>query len=432
MQIETREELVSLLNQAAELEHGLCCSYLFASFSCKQRDDEGLSEEQLEAVTRWATAVKEVAEQEMLHLALVSNLLTALGAAPLLRRPDFPQVSPYYPAGITISLRRLDDVSLTRFIYLERPEGMEVEDAVASDPAIELEAETPDAAPGVLQTPQEEAAAPTADAVSYTTVGHLYQAIEDGFERLVDQRGEGDVFIGAPGSQATERYFRFPDLVAVTDLASARQALGVLVEQGEGVRGDWTEAHYGTFLDIREELRAHAERDPNFEPARPVLTDPRAGQFEDDGDRVVDDPMSTSVMELFDNAYELMTGMLLRFFAQTDESNEQLEVLVQTAILLMAEVIDPLGKVLTGMPAGSSHPDSTAGPSFAFHGSVTLLPHRRAAWLIFHERIVELGDYAKRLAEQYAPDAVGQVGDALVDAAAALEPHLDRSPLLPS
>src|SRR5437899_12945909 len=50
--IEHREALIDMLRQAAELEHGIMCQYLFAAFSLKQRADEGLTPEELEAVTR--------------------------------------------------------------------------------------------------------------------------------------------------------------------------------------------------------------------------------------------------------------------------------------------------------------------------------------------------------------------------------------------
>src|SRR5207344_2866907 len=66
--IEHREALIYMLCQAAELEHGIMCQYLFAAFSLKQREDEGLTAEELEAVTRWRKQVSHVAAQEMLHL----------------------------------------------------------------------------------------------------------------------------------------------------------------------------------------------------------------------------------------------------------------------------------------------------------------------------------------------------------------------------
>ena len=40
--IEHREALIYMLCEAAELEHGLMCQYLFAAFSLKEsRDEEG-------------------------------------------------------------------------------------------------------------------------------------------------------------------------------------------------------------------------------------------------------------------------------------------------------------------------------------------------------------------------------------------------------
>jgi hypothetical protein len=47
------EALIYMLCQAAELEHGLMCQYLFAAFPLKQRAEEGLTSEELDAVTRW-------------------------------------------------------------------------------------------------------------------------------------------------------------------------------------------------------------------------------------------------------------------------------------------------------------------------------------------------------------------------------------------
>ena len=88
--IEHREALIYMLCQAAEVEHGIMCQYLFAAFSLKQGADEGLTAGQLETVTRWRRTVAHVATEEMLHLALVQNVLSAIGAAPHLTRPNLP------------------------------------------------------------------------------------------------------------------------------------------------------------------------------------------------------------------------------------------------------------------------------------------------------------------------------------------------------
>ena len=102
--IEHREALIYMLCQAAELEHGIMCQYLFAAFSLKQRADEGLTPEELEAVTRWRRTIAHVATEEMLHLALVQNVLSAIGAAPHLTRPNLPAPAHHYPAGVNLTL----------------------------------------------------------------------------------------------------------------------------------------------------------------------------------------------------------------------------------------------------------------------------------------------------------------------------------------
>ena len=53
VRINSREELIYLLSEAAEVEHGVMCSYLFAAFSMKDGASDGLSDRQLDAVWRW-------------------------------------------------------------------------------------------------------------------------------------------------------------------------------------------------------------------------------------------------------------------------------------------------------------------------------------------------------------------------------------------
>ena len=90
MDIENREELIYTLGKAAELEHLIICQYLYATFSLKRFPSEGLTAESGPIVTKWARQMLGIAIQEMLHLALVQNLLTSIGAGPHLGRPNFP------------------------------------------------------------------------------------------------------------------------------------------------------------------------------------------------------------------------------------------------------------------------------------------------------------------------------------------------------
>src|SRR5438445_5158947 len=131
--IEHREALIYMLCEAAELEHGIMCQYLFAAFSLKQREDEGLTESELAAVNRWRTAISHVATEEMLHLALVHNLLSAVGAAPHFARPNLPAPAHHYPAGVNLMLVPFGEPALQHFMFLERPEGMALKGASGID-----------------------------------------------------------------------------------------------------------------------------------------------------------------------------------------------------------------------------------------------------------------------------------------------------------
>ena len=95
--IEHREALIYMLCEAAELEHGIMCQYLFAASSLKQSEDEGITTDELDTARKWRRVISHVATEEMLHLALVQNLLAAIGAAPHLSRPSLPAPARHFP-----------------------------------------------------------------------------------------------------------------------------------------------------------------------------------------------------------------------------------------------------------------------------------------------------------------------------------------------
>ena len=102
--VEHREQLWSLLVEAAQIEHMIMCQYLYACFSLKTEPDEGLTAQQADAVARWQETLTGIAIEEMLHLALVMNVMTAIGAAPTLSRPNFPRHSVFLPPGVEFAL----------------------------------------------------------------------------------------------------------------------------------------------------------------------------------------------------------------------------------------------------------------------------------------------------------------------------------------
>src|ERR1700737_5411024 len=86
-EIGTREELVYLLGEACELEHGLLCEYLYAQFSLKRSVDEGVTPEQLARIQAWELTVIDVVKQEMPPLGRAPTPPTASDRAPLLGGP---------------------------------------------------------------------------------------------------------------------------------------------------------------------------------------------------------------------------------------------------------------------------------------------------------------------------------------------------------
>jgi len=212
IRIENREDLIFILSEASTLEHMVMCEYLFAAFSLKRGTGEGLTSDQFKAVTKWERVISDVATQEMLHLSLVNNMLTAIGAAPYFGRPNFPHPSNYFPPSIQLVLLPFGEEALRQFLYLERPDGMAIEGV----PGWEAIGALPEKETGTGIVPEQQ---------YFSTIGNLYRGIEQGFSTLVKKYGEKRVFIGGKEAQATSEYFGWPELIPVTDLQSATKAV---------------------------------------------------------------------------------------------------------------------------------------------------------------------------------------------------------------
>jgi hypothetical protein len=380
--IENRKTLSYLLCEAAELEHGLLCEYLYAAFSLKQEPDDGLPQDRMADVERWRSVLLKIAGEEMLHWALVNNLLTAIGSAPFVSRPHMPHQAKGYPPGVQLALLRFGEQALRHIVFLERPEGMKLADAEGFEPA-----------GGSLPPVTERDLVPRGQ--EFATVGHLYRSIEAGLARLADKYGEAQLFIGPPRAQASPASFGWHDLVPIRDLKTAGAVIERIVEQGEGARGDWASAHYGRFVAVLEEYVAAKAADPAFEPAYPVCA---AGVRPVDGVEpavYITDAVTAEVSDLFNIVYDLLLQMIARYFAFGHETDQQLKVLADTSVNLMFGAIKPLGLLLARLPVGPEHPDLTAGANFQLaYRSNFLLPHRRSAWIRFRERLDETADFA--------------------------------------
>jgi hypothetical protein len=408
-----RKELTYLLSLAAELEHGLMCEYLYAAFSLRSTAGPGVRAGQLAAVERWRGMIFGIAGEEMLHWAMVQNLLTAVGSAPYVSRPHMPHQARGYPPGVQVRLLPFGEAALEHFVYLERPEGIEGADAESFQPAgLPL---TPMGTREIIPRGQD-----------FATVGHLYRSIERGLAHLADKMGEDRLFIGPAFQQADETAFGWPDLRPITGLAGAGGAIKRIVEQGEGARGDWADAHYGRFLAVLGDYRAMREEDPAFEPAYPVAAAAVRAVEGIEPDVYISDPATGECSDLFNAVYELLLQMIARYFAFGHEMPGQRQVLAHTAVSLMFQAIKPLGLLLARLPVGADHPGVTAGASFQLpYRASFLLPHRRSAWLRFAERLDELAGFADGLHPPAGTAEVAAVAGALHRAAATMTAHIE-------
>jgi hypothetical protein len=384
--IETRSDLLKLLSEAAELEHGIACSYLYAAFSLKREISEGgMTWDEQQKVRRWAAQLYFIASQEMLHLALVWNMTTAIGGTPYYFRPNFPQGTKYYPLHVRLELEPFGVKSLKRFILYEHPQK--------STPSRDLKA--------LFTRAGEES-----EEIDFGSVGELYALIESGFQNLKRK----NLFIGSPTQQMTQDLVHFPDLIPVVDYDSAVRAIHEITEQGEGTSRDRDDSHFGAFVAILKDLLDLRQQGSGFAPARPALENPSAGSQPGyaANPNPLEDPLSIEVAALFDSVYSLMLRMLAWSF-QFDAAGveDQLRKFCALAIDLMPRVLLPLGEGLMLMPAGKSYPGRTAGPGFGLTRQVMLPPCAATARRLCGERLEELAGLAAGLLKHDLPAPVG-------------------------
>jgi hypothetical protein len=214
-------------------------------------------------------------------------------------------------------------------------------------------------------------------------------------------------------------------------LAEAAQ-LEHMIVQGEGAKGDWRTAHYGRFLAMWQEYNDLKQRNPSFEPARPVLPAYTRQPFDIAAPQpIITDPLNHQVAELAGMAYELVLLLLTRFFTHTDETEQQLSTLIGAAIGMMGGVLRPLATTLTTLPTGPPHQGRTAGFTFEMYYTLgNMVPWREPAWALLHERMALLTQRCAEISHG-APEAVHQAHQRAATITATIAAHVpaDLQPL---
>jgi CDGSH-type Zn-finger protein/uncharacterized Fe-S cluster protein YjdI len=371
IRVEHRESLAYALSEAAELEHGLMCCYLYTAFSIGRRCERRYPAEQAAAIARWRAEITDIARDEMVHLALVSNLLNAVGAAPHLLRPNFPVTPGYHPAGIRVSLAPFSLATIQHFVYLERP-----------DDVIEREGE---GFAGRSYARIGHAGRLVPSGQDYATLGDLYRWIRDGFGHLVDVHGEAGVFCGDPRLQVTSSEVGLPGVIAVVDLASAARAIDTIVTQGEGAPRCPGNSHYSRFSAIRRELEAILAGDPDFAPAAGVAHNPvMRPPANPEGLVWIDAEPAASVLDVANAIYAFTLRSIGVLYSPVALAGD-VRALAIEAIMSGMRALTPTAELLTELPASSGDPTLRAGMSFAMSRSLHPLPEPRGALHVLYE-----------------------------------------------
>jgi len=384
IRIESREELIYLLAEAEAIEHNLMCCYLYAAWSLKRGQRDGLSEKQAAAVARWKRAITSVAIEEMTHLALAANLTTAIGGAPHFSRPNFPIPPGYHPSGVVVELAPFSRSVLDHFIFLERPEGKELSDSTEFIHPADYHRTQPK---GALMPHAQD----------YATVGHLYRGIRHGFDVLAHHIGEAALFCGGADRQITPAEANMPGITAVTDLATAKAAIETIIDQGEGSPGHNEDSHYNRFLRVRTEYEAFIAEDPDFQPAFPAAHNPVMRRPLDATARVyIEEPHAAAVLDLANAAYGQALRCLTQAYGRAADESAQKRQFVDAAIDLMF-VLTEIGPYLASLPATRSHGGVNAGMTFTMLRDLGRLPAGASERQITAERFQEMAVHAARM-----------------------------------
>ena len=228
MEISSREELLTVLQQALLLEQAVIPPYCAALFSIKPGFNNEIRQ-----------LLRGVLLEEMQHMAQVCNIINALGGTPVIGRPG---AVPTYPGrlpgpvlpDLNVRLRKLSPQHVKDiFMTIEMPEHPKVDGkpyhgAVVAKDAVKADKQgrVLEAEAGAMQQVQE-----WFGKAEYTpmTIGWFYNQIA----RAIIRFDDGKLFTGDPKKQVA-----WPDapttLYQVTDRKSALLGILQIIEQGEG------------------------------------------------------------------------------------------------------------------------------------------------------------------------------------------------------
>lgn len=258
----TVEDLHVHLMAAIELELLTIPPYLTALYSLAGKSEK--AEE----------TIRSVVMEEMMHLALAANVLNAVGGKPELTTggfvPRYPAKVPFHdPETFQVSLLPFGPEALTTFLAIENPNHSGVEPPPATAAA---------AVPRVYELAEEN---------GYKTIGEFYGAIQKGIQAL---DAKGGLFTGDASRQIGPEIFHPAPhsgrMIEVKDLATAMEALDLIVDQGEGdvktpgpgekFDAEGQLAHFYLFKELSEGHEYLKDDSPEKPTGPPIVLDSAA------------------------------------------------------------------------------------------------------------------------------------------------------------
>jgi len=372
----SREALIHQLYEAAELEHNLMCTYLYAAFSLRQGTEEGLNDEEAAATARWRRDILRVAIEEMGHLTAVWNITAALGGSPRFGRMNFPLDPGGLPASVVVRLAPFSEEVLQHFIYLERPTHSQEPDGAGFESDFQFKR-------GVTQprvTPMP---------IDYDTVGAFYDTLAKNVRDFVARVGEKVAFCGDRNLQLSRKEIDFQGCDPVICSITALKAFDAIVSQGEGASTDNADSHYCRFKAIREEFASLRAKNPAFRPAFPAAVNPVLRRPVRAGPRVwLENEETAATVDLANTAYMLMLRLVSHSYL-LPRPHPAKALCVDLGLGLM-RVMSPLAEHAARLPAGPSNPGCNGGMSFTALRDAAPLPPGVSAGRFFLERLHEL------------------------------------------
>jgi hypothetical protein len=226
-----------------QIEHATLPPYLTALYSIKQGTNQDATQ-----------ILRVVAVEEMLHLTLAANLLNAVGGIPDVTHPGFvPEYPAYLPDGeddFQVHLASFSPDTVDTFLKIERPSMA----GSAEGAKVILPSQTHSRRHAHLGRHPDD------DNFKYSSIGEFYAAIEAGMDELEKeaQREGRTIFTGKRDRQITSEFYYSGGgrLFEVVDLNSARVAIQLIIQQGEGEtrlpHGNFGElAHYYRFEQLK-------------------------------------------------------------------------------------------------------------------------------------------------------------------------------------